>query len=592
MRTERYHHPPLLQDAGVIVAFLVVGLVSLVWYFAHAKYFLTNRQCAEFLCYFSILGLGLLCGIWLVVTARSRRESEWPHPYLAISPQRDARNCREAWSQDGVVLGHDVHGEPWVWQDRVRVMQGIVLGMTGMGKTTLLKNIITQDLNRVVGTPDDPHRIPMVIFDGKGDLEFFQDLLPHIHHASRLNDLRVLNPARPDISVRYNPLYVTDESYYEHVNFIFESFGLRRDFFKGHQATYFGDLVRVLFYTGKRFNIYDVLVVALDQQVLEEQMEKAKARIERLHLPHDQRRLNFDMSARNLLQSFADRERVEKIQGLLNELMAFLEDKLSVITGPYEDLLTLDEVIDQELILFVSLNVNVNSRAVTALGRMLLQNLQLMVGKRYENQGTDSPFVSVILDEFSPFAYANFAQILQTARGTNIALLFSLQSISQLLKVSPGFCNDVSSAPNTVMLLRARDEETTRYFENASSLVEGKRLTMTIEEKGIFDRRYEQIGFGSETQIKETRAQDYHLKNLPVGQFQILMTNNKLGTEFSHLHVRLSPTVELECFEPMIFPRTATPNIFTEGANLRFKDPAVVERRARLKGRGQQVKLS
>jgi adenylate kinase len=30
-------------------------------------------------------------------------------------------------------------------------MQGIVLGMTGPGKTTLLKNVITQDLARVVG---------------------------------------------------------------------------------------------------------------------------------------------------------------------------------------------------------------------------------------------------------------------------------------------------------------------------------------------------------------------------------------------------------------------------------------------------------
>src|SRR2546426_1071619 len=74
---------------------------------------------------------------------------------------------------------------------------------TGMGKTTLLKNIIPQDLSRTVGTPEAPHRIPMVIFDGKGDLDFFHDLLPHIHHAGRLKDLRVLNPARTDISVRY-----------------------------------------------------------------------------------------------------------------------------------------------------------------------------------------------------------------------------------------------------------------------------------------------------------------------------------------------------------------------------------------------------
>ena len=55
-----------------------------------------------------------------------------------------------------MVLGYDVHGEPWLWPDKVRVMQGIVLGMTGSGKTTLLKNIITQDLERRVGPPEAP----------------------------------------------------------------------------------------------------------------------------------------------------------------------------------------------------------------------------------------------------------------------------------------------------------------------------------------------------------------------------------------------------------------------------------------------------
>ena len=73
------------------------------------------------------------------------------------------------------------------------------------------------------------------------------------------------------------------------------------------------------------------------------------------------------MSAKNLLQSLEDRDRIPKIQGLLNELMTFLEDELSVITGAYDELLSLDEVIDQELILFVSLNTNKNSKAVTAL---------------------------------------------------------------------------------------------------------------------------------------------------------------------------------------------------------------------------------
>ncbi len=573
------------ENTATVVTFLLLAAVGLLLYLLNVRFRIRTQQLTEASIDLTCLAAAMALTTRYFWTRKKKRETVWPHPAIHIPLLKDREYVGKAFARNSVIAGYNIHGQPWYWSDEIRRMQALLLGQSGSGKTTLLLNIIAQDLRRVVR---GNHRIPMIIVDGKGDKKFLKAVLFEAAAAGRTHQLRILDPSQPGISVRYNPLYVTDDSYHEHVNFIFESFGLRRDFFKGHQANYFGDLVRILFYTGKRFNIYDVLVVALDQQVLEEQMEQARTRIERLYSLHDQRRLNFDMSARNLLQSFSDRERVEKIQGLLNELMAFLEDKLSVVTGPYEDLLTLDDVIDQELILFVSLNVNVNSRAVTALGRMLLQNLQLMVGKRYENQGTDSPFVSVILDEFSPFAYPNFAQILQTARGTNTALLFSLQSIAQLLKVSLGFCQDVSSAPNTVMLLRARDEETTRYFENASSMIEGKRLTMTIEEKGIFDKRYEKIGFGSETQIKETRAQDYHLKNLPVGQLQVLMTNNKLGTEFSHLHVRRPPKFDLECFEPMIYPRTRTPQIFTLGANLRFKDPAAVERRARLKGRGNQ----
>ena len=586
LRTERYHHPPLLQDAGVIVAFLVVGLVSLLWYFAHAKYFLTNRQCAEFLCYFSVLGLGLICGVWLLVTAHSRRESEWPHPYLAISPQRDGRNCREAWSQEGVVLGHDVHSHRWVWPDRVRVMQGIVLGMTGMGKTTLVKNIITQDLHRVVGTPDDPHRIPMIIFDGKGDLEFFQDLLPHIHHAGRLKDLRVLNPTRPDISVRYNPFHCTDEDYMSVVNMVFGSFNLHDEFFAKHQLNYLADIVRVLVYTGAKFNFYDVIVMALDGQVLREQVEKARRHIEQSPEISTQRRLNFEMSVKNLYQSFQDRERVPKIQGLLNECMTFLDDELSVITGPYEELLSIDEVIEQELILFVSLNVNKNTEPVRALGKMLLQNLQLVVGKRYESEQDRRrayrPMFSVILDEFAPFGYQNFAQILQTARGTNTAFLFSMQSISQLLRVGRGFREDVTSAPNTIMLFKTLNEESAQYFLRASALTRVTRRSRSVQRLKLFGyEKYHETGMGTEREESETRALDYHIKNLPKGQIEILMTDETRGTLHTLLHVRPPTDVTVPGFEPELYPRLRHSRAESLGANLRFKTQELGNRYAR-----------
>ena len=480
------------------------------------------------------------------------------------------------------MLGYDVHGKPWLWPDATRIMQAVVCGATGSGKTTLLRNIITQDLFRTWGPPEQPRRMPMLIVDGKADSEYLAELLPAIEAAGRMHQLRVLNPSRPDISVRYNPFFADEGLYQEHANFVFESFDLKQDFFHGHQATYLNDLVRVLTYTGQRFNIYDVMVMALDQQVLKEQIGIARARLQTLEGVSNQRRLNLEMSVKMLQKSFEDRERVTKIQGLLNELMTFLDDELSIITGAYDEMLSLDEVIDQELILFVSLNTNKNSKAVTALGRMLLQNMQLMIGKRYESAAQEPsenrPMVSVILDEFAPFAYSNFAQIVQTARGTNTAFLFSLQAIPQLLNVGRGFRDEVSSAPNTNMILRTKDEETVQYFLKASARVRQKRRTLAVRRRGVFQERYETTGSGSETDIKDTRAQDEHIKNLPVGQMEILMADNRQGTLHSHLHVRVPHNYGFPGLVPRIYPALHSIHAQREGANLRFKDPEVVRR--------------
>ena len=565
-----------------VAAVVVVVLLSALSYVLVVRFHFRPAQLVE-LSLYVLCALAAVCTvIWYSLTLRKRREENWPHPPLFITQSKDRTAVKSAFEQNAIVLGYDVHGKPWRWPDATRIMQAVVCGATGSGKTTLLRNIITQDLFRTWGPPEQPRRMPMLIVDGKADSEYLAGLLPAIEAAGRMHQLRVLNPSRPDISVRYNPFFADEGLYQEHANFVFESFDLKQDFFHGHQATYLNDLVRVLTYTGKRFNIYDVMVMALDQQVLKEQIGIARARLQTLEGVSNQRRLNLEMSVKMLQKSFEDRERVTKIQGLLNELMTFLDDELSIITGAYDEMLSLDEVIDQELILFVSLNTNKNSKAVTALGRMLLQNMQLMIGRRYENpvQGPreDRPMVSVILDEFAPFAYSNFAQILQTARGTNTAFLFSLQAIPQLLSVGRGFRDDVSSAPNTNMILRTKDEETAQYFLKASARVRQKRRTLAVRRRGVFQERYETTGTGSETDIKDTRAQDEHIKNLPVGQMEILMTDNRQGTLHSHLHVRVPHNYGFPGFVPRIYPALHSIHAQREGANLRFKDPEVVRR--------------
>jgi hypothetical protein len=328
--------------------------------------------------------------------------------------------------------------------------------------------------------------------------------------------------------------------------------------------------------------MYDVLVMLYDLDILKEQAEVAKRRIETLAGVTHQQRLNFQMSVRNLVESFNDPKRVQMIRGLINNMMTFLEDRLSIITGPYGDLISIEEVIEGGQILFVSLNTNKNDDN-TALGRMVLQNLQLIIGERYERKraGMYMPFVSVIMDEFAPIAYSNFANILQTARGSNTAFLFAMQSVPQLLTVGKAFQHDVSSAPNTTFMLRTRDEDTAQLFLQASARVRQLRRSMSIRKTGVFNPAYEDQGVGSQTEIKDTRSQEEHIKNLPVGQMEYLMSDKRFGTIHGHAHVRRAPVDRLADFVPELLPRYGSTYNGEIGANLRFRDAELEARRRR-----------
>ncbi len=572
------YRPSLIEEnPALLVWLLLLGAYLIVVLIAKYAWYITDRQIVAFTLWLLLLAVSLYLGVFRIARAKKMREEAWPNQLPTIPTRGEREIVKRAWIEKSVILGYDVHGQPWKWPDQTRVMQALVLGQTGSGKTTLLRNIITQDLMRGVTASGKRQKVPMVIFDGKGDLEFFESLVPYIHRAGRLDDLRLMNPSRPDLSVQYNPFASDDDNYMAQVSMVFGSFDLHDEFFAKHQLNYLADIVRILHYTGKRFNFYDVMVMALDQGVIEQQVAEARARMKRDPTVTTQRRLNFEMSAKNLFQSFADRDRVPKIQGLLNECMTFLDDELSVITGPYDDLLSINEVIDQQLILFVSLNINKNTAPVRALGKMLLQNLQLVVGKRYESESErkrrNKPLFSVVMDEFAPFGYRNFAQILNTARGTNTAFLFSMQSLPQLLQVGKGFLQDVSSAPGTTMLLQTRDEETARYFKQASSQVPVQKRTQQLWRKDFlgFERFQKTMGATEREQL-EYRALDHHIKNLGKGKMEILMTDPVRGTLHGRLHIRPPADVRVPCFEPVIFPRLRSSRADSMGANLRFKD--------------------
>lgn len=564
-----HSHQNSIDDNPWLAGFFIAVFVFLGFFVLSLRYHISTLQWVEGGVYIVLL----LASIWLLFAWRSLDRNRDREPFRMPLDQ-DELEVERAADQGAVLLGYTLDKAPVIWTDRTRAMQALLCGMNGSGKTTMLENIVSQDLRRMVGPPGKRRHLPMVIFDGKGDAKFLDKMLPHIQRAGRMHQLRIIAPSRPDICARYNPFFAPDGRYMERVNMVFGSFSMRRDFFTKHQFDYLSNIVRILYYTGRRYNFYDVIVMMHDEIVLREQIAIAEQELARNGNVTAQSRLNFEMSVRTLLQSFEDRERVPKIQGLINECMTFTDDDLAAITSHYDDLFCVEEVVENDLILLVSLNANRNTDAVISLGRMILQNIQLTIGKLYEDleklDDPHRPLFSVILDEFPAFSYKNFAHIQNTARGSKTGFLFSMQAVPQLDDVARGFRESVTGAGVTTMMYRIKDEDTAKFFLRASAEQKVKSRTVQVQ-KPMFGK-FRETGVATESDKYETRSKDFSIKNLPIGRFEMLMGDDSIGMIHTTVQGRLPTPTEIPDFKPEPFCALKpedTPNL---GAHLRFKD--------------------
>ncbi|HET6842911.1 MAG TPA: TraM recognition domain-containing protein [Candidatus Angelobacter sp.] len=577
-------------NAPIWLTLLAFALVGVGIYLLINRLHVRKEQLIEIAIYLVCLAGAIYSVVMYWQRHKERARKTRPRSTLTIRHDRRQRNIKKAHERDSVVAGYDVTtGKPVLWPDDVRTMGANLVGRSGSGKSTFMRNLIMQDAMRVVQINGGLRHLPIMLVDGKGDQEFANTIMEDMASIGRLQDVRLLDPSRSDLSVRYNALEKgRNESCEEHVNFIMESLGLAQDFFKGHQATYFTDLVRVLDHSKSVYNIYDVLVMAFDPRNINEQIDKAIYYAENSSGVTQQQRLSLSMSIHNLRESLQDNDRVQKIQGLLDPLMAFLEEDLAVLTGSYDQLLTLTDVFDQDLILIVTLNANSNERAVPALGRILLKNVQLLVGKRYsrENRMLGMPMASIILDEFASFAFPTFPRILETARGANVSVVFSLQSIAQLASVSPAFRDHIAATPNTIMLMQSWDPASAECFQRAAPNVLVESLTETVEDRGWFGKKYAASGKALSRPVEEPLVGEKQIGSLPRGQMHMLMADPRGEPRYSHLIVPTPNRALSPCFVPTVYPPIPGSNwLVPNGANLRFKDSGPVRRTGRLGGR-------
>ena len=147
------------EDAAGVVVLVSCAVFGFLWYIAVSRLHLSNDQCLEIFldCAIVFFVGGLI--VAHLIGRRTKREENWPHPSVVLPTAMDVRIVTDAHNNCATLLGYNVHKEPWVWPDAVRIKHGVIVGGTGAGKSTFLENIIAQDLTRRFGA----RKMPMII---------------------------------------------------------------------------------------------------------------------------------------------------------------------------------------------------------------------------------------------------------------------------------------------------------------------------------------------------------------------------------------------------------------------------------------------
>ncbi len=292
--------------------------------------------------------------------------------------------------------------------DRRRHMY--VLGKTGVGKTTLLKNMIIQDIENGHGLAYlDPHG---------DDVQEVLECIP----THRINDVVYFNPADLEYPIAFNILENVEPEYNHLV-----SDGLMGVFTK----------IWANMWSARMEHILRNCILALL-----EVPGNTLLGIMRLLVDKEFRKKIVDKVSNPIVKSFwvdeyanwNDRFRIEAIQPIQNKVGQFLSSTIiRNIVGQPKSTIDIRKFMDDEKILLMNLSKGkIGEDNSNLLGAMMVTKLQLAAMSRVDIAEKERADFFLYVDEMQNFVTESFADILSEARKYHLCLILSHQYIAQL----------------------------------------------------------------------------------------------------------------------------------------------------------------
>ncbi len=292
--------------------------------------------------------------------------------------------------------------------DRRRHMY--LIGKTGMGKTTVLENMMIQDVAKGNG---------LAVIDPHGD--FVEKILNFIP-SHRINDVVYINPADVDYPVAFNVLESINPAHRHLV-----SSGLLSVFKKmwmdswGPRLEYIlrNCILSLLEYPGS--TLLGIPRILVDKPFRRKVVDKITDPIVKAFW-------------RTEFEQYAQQFRTEAVSPIQNKIGQFLSSSLiRNIVGQPKSSLDLREIMDSHKILLLNLaKGRLGEDNAALLGGMMITKLQVAAMSRVDIPEETREDFYLYVDEFQNFATESFANILSEARKYRLNLIIAHQYIEQL----------------------------------------------------------------------------------------------------------------------------------------------------------------
>ena len=292
--------------------------------------------------------------------------------------------------------------------DRRRHMY--LIGKTGMGKTTLMENMVIQDIQNGHG---------VCFIDPHGDS--VQRILNSVP-SSRVNDVIYFNPADLEFPIAFNILESVD-SRYKHL----VASGLMGVFTKIWANVWSARMEYIL---------NNTILALLDTP------GNTLLGITRMYVDKKYRKRIIDNIKDPIVKAFWNDEyanynekyRTEAIAPIQNKVGQFLSSSIiRNIVGQPKSTIDLREVMDSQKIIIVDISKGkVGEDSAALLGAMIITKIQLAALSMANIPESERKDFYLYVDEFQNFATDSFATILSEARKYRLNLIVGHQYIAQL----------------------------------------------------------------------------------------------------------------------------------------------------------------